>query len=349
MRKITKILTLTLATCVLAACEKEEHVSGGTVNVKGAYVLNEGNMGPNNASISVLDIDSAKIDNEWFKNANNNRMLGDQAQDMVLYDSRLYVTVTESNTLEAIDTATGHSTQVSMGSLKPRSIATHGGKLYISCYNPPCVVRVDTTTLAIEDTCLLGNYRPEGIAIAQGKAFIASSYLASNIYSYDDKVYVVGLDSFKVAATVTVVSNPTPVVQLDNNTVAVGCIGNYGSIAANTVLINATTLGTTTVGIGSTKMAVYNGKLYSYSAPYGGTPSYAIISADGSVSDFPFQPSIGGNPYAIGVNPSNGDIYLANDGNYRVPGDLYCFRPDGTQRFKVEAGRLPSKIIFITD
>ena len=38
-----------------------------------------------------------------------------------------------------------------------------------------------------------------------------------------------------------------------------------------------------------------------------------------------------------------------NDGNYRVPGDLYCFRPDGTQRFKVEAGRLPSKIIFITD
>lgn len=330
---------------LLASCEKEENSNSGSVTLPDALVLNEGNMGPNNASVSALDLASATIDNEWFQKANGRR-LGDQAQDMVRYGSKIYITVTESNTLEAVDAATGSSTQLSMGSLKPRSIATHDGHLYISCYNPPSVVRVDTATLTIQDTCPLGNYRPEGIAITQGKAFVASSWLASN-YDKDDKVYVIGLDSFKVADIITVVCNPTPVVQVDDNTVAVGCIGNYSDIQASTVLINATTHGVTTVNRGCSKMAVYNGRIYSYEAPYGGTPSYAVINTDGSVDDFPFQPTIEGNPYALAVNPSNGDIFFANDGNYRVAGDLYCFAPDGTLRFKVEAGMLPSKIIFL--
>ena len=332
---------------ILISCEKEESRNSGTVNLPDALVLNEGNMGPNNASVSALDLSNVTIDNEWFQKATGGRRLGDQAQDMVQYGSKVYITVTESNTLEAVNAATGSSTQLSMGSLKPRSITTHDGHLYISCYNPTCVVRVDTATLTIKDTCLLGDYRPEGIAIAKGKAFIASSYLASNIYNYDNRVFVLDLIGFQIDTTVTVTCNPSQMVTVDAGTVAVGCIGNYGDITAATVLIDASTLATTTVSRGSSKMTVHNGKIYSYDAPYGGTPSYAVITADGTVSPFPFTPSLNGNPYAIAVNPENGDIFLSTDGNYRVPGDIYCFAPDGTLRFKLEAGMLPSKIIFL--
>ena len=342
MKNTLRILLLGLLTLGLAACEKEE-TSGGNVQSFGALVLNEGSFGVNNAAISALDIASGDIDNNWFQSANN-RGLGNNAQDMLLYQSKVFVTVTESNTLEAIDPATGVSSQKSMGTLKPRSIAASDGKLYISCYTPACVVRVDANSLAIEDTCLLGEFHPEGIAIAQGKAFVASAY--NDAYAYDNHLYVIDLASFSVTSTIEVGLNLNRVERINDDRLIVSWTGNYADTPSGCAIVDANSLGVTAVNHGLTKMTVANGKVYGYDAPYGGTTSWLVINPDGSVHDFPFPVALDNNAYGININPANGDFYFM-DADYSAGGNVYCYRPDGTLRFKAPAAMNPSKVVFL--
>ena len=351
MKTTYKILLIGLLATTVWACEKEEAVNDTPVSNPKAIVLNEGNMGSNNASLSAIDIDNAVIDNGWFQSANN-RKLGDQAQDMIAYGSKIYVTVTESNTLEVIDPATGRSTQKSMGTLKPRSIAAYGGSIYITCYNPPCVVRIDTATLSIQATCLLRDYRPEGIAIAQGKAFVAGAYHKSDYNLLDNRVYVVDLATFDTLPSIVAGSNNNRIEKFDENHLLVSHGNGTPTSPNGAFIVNTTTMAITPVACGFTKMAAYNGKIYGFDAPYGGSPTFTAVLPDGTVEDFPFQPVLDGleqneNPYGIQVNPANGDIYISTDGAYRVPGDVYCFRPDGTLRWKKEAGMFPSNMVFL--
>ncbi|MBR1550551.1 MAG: hypothetical protein IJ634_07950 [Bacteroidales bacterium] len=343
MKNTLRMLLIGLLSIGMAACEKEKENTNGNVQSTGALVLNEGSFGVNNASISALDITSGDIDNQWFQNANN-RGLGNNAQDMVLYQSKVYVTVTESNTLEAIDPATGISTQKSMGTLKPRSIAAQDGKLYISCYTPACVVRVDAASLATEDTCLLGEFHPEGIAIAQGKAFVVSAY--NDSYAYDNHLYVIDLNSFSVSSTIEVGLNPNKVEKINDNKLIVTWTGNYSDVPSGCAIIDANSLTASTVNHGLTKGSVYNGKVYGYDAPYGSTTSWLVIDAEGNVSDFPFAVSVDNNPYGININPANGDIYIM-DADYSAGGNVYCYKPDGTLRFKAAAAMNPSKLILL--
>ena len=341
MRQITRILVFGLVVLGLASCAKEDNNTGHVMTI-GAYVLNEGDFTANNAAISALDITSGDIDNHWFENANGYG-LGKQAQDMVLYNSKLYVTVTESNTLEAIDPATGRSTQKSMGTLKPRSIAAEDGKLYITCYTPTCVVRVDATTLAIEDTCMLNGYKPEGIAIANGKAFVAGAY--NDSYQYDNRLYVVDLATFDTLPSITVGSNLNKVMKINDSKLIVSW-GNGSDSPNGCAIVDVNSGAVTPVNHGLTKMDVYNGKVYGYDAIYNGPVSWVIISADGSVADFPFTPAIEGNAYGININPANGDLYIL-DADYQATGDVLCYRQDGTLRFKSETAKFPTKVVFL--
>lgn len=351
MRRFYSILFIGLLATTLWSCEKEEAQNDTPVQSPKAWVLNEGNMGSNNASLSAIDIDHALIDNGWFQNANN-RKLGDQAQDIVAYGSKVYVTVTESNTLEVIDPATGRSTQKSMGTLKPRSIAAYGGHIYITCYNPPCVVRIDTATLSIQQTCLLRDYRPEGIAIAQGKAFVAGAYHKSDYNLFDNRVYIIDLATFDTLPSLVAGSNNNRIEPFDDNALLVSHGNGTPTSPSGAFILDVVTMDITPVDCGFTKMSAYNGKIYGFDAPYGGAPTFTVVNSDGTTEAFPFQPALEGleqseNPYGIQINPTNGDIYITTDGAYRVPGDVYCFRPDGTLRWKAEAGMFPSKCIFL--
>ncbi len=350
MKHLNKILLASLALFVFAACGKENDEPTGDSIPSGndayALVLNEGNMGANNASVSRLNITTGAIDNSWFENANG-RGLGDQAQDMIAYGTKVYITVTESNSLEVLDPATGVSTRVDMGSRKPRSIAADGGKLYITCYNPCSVIRVDTASLTVEATCPLGQFYPEGIAIAQGKAFVASSYQGN---SYDNHLYVVDLATFENPTTVTVGMNLSSVKKINDNKVIVAWIGNYVDIPSGSAVIDATTLDVTNTGEALQKMDVYNGKVYGYSVEYDEewheTNNWKVINADGSVEVFPFVVNLDANAYGININPANGDFYITSS-SYVTDGDIYSFTSSGTRRFKVEAGSIPSKVLFL--
>ena len=349
---------MSLIAMAFVSCDKDDNnsepadtTSGATFHAN-ALVLNEGGWGANNASISALDTRDGEIKNGWFADKNR-RGLGDVAQDMLLYGSKVYVTVTFSNSLEVIDTATGISQRIDMGDRQPRSIAAAGGKLYISCYTPHSVVRIDTASLQIEATCTLGEYNPEGLAIEGDNLFVTSSFISDqqNNYTYDDKLYVIPLSTFANPQTITVGANMSDVQSLGNGKLIATYTGDYAAVAAGSAIIDAATLTATPTGQALTKMAIYNGKAYGYATEYDDNwnqvVNYVTIDANGTVAPFPVNFSLGGNPYGISIDPANGDIYIVSDGNYTSNGDLYCISLTEGTRFMTEAGMLPKKVVFL--
>ena len=362
MKQNIRLLTLVLALAGFVACEKEpasnpDNPSGGdTVAVAHALVLNEGPEG-NNASLSYLAPGTGDVVNHWFA-THNGHQLGDVAQDLLVYGSKAYVTVWKSGCLEVIDTATGVSTHVDLGTRGPRYMAADGGKLYITCYNPASVIRIDTATLQVEATCPLGSYNPEGVAIANGKLFAVSSWIgaANSSITYDDKVYVVDLATFANATPVIVGPNPQQVIAIDNTHLVVNCwgvwnMGNGTTEGEGSAIIDATTLAVSQTGQPLTRMTTCNGDIYGYVSTYDAswnmTTSYLKMDATTFTTTPILTTCSINNPYCIAVHPATGDIYVGTDGNYSTNGDLYSFTPDGTQRWKREVGMLPSKVVFL--
>ena len=359
MKQTTTLLTIALLALCAAGCEKPEPVVNPVdsiptdpVETGHALVLNEGLWGGNNASLSYLDLAAGTMENDWFGSANQ-RGLGDLGQDLLVYGTKAYVTVSESCSLEVIDTTTGLSTRISLGQRYPRYIAAEGGKLYVTCYRPQSVVRIDTASLEVEATCSLGVFNPEGLAVAGGKLLVASSNIsdAQGTFSYDNHLYVIGLDHFGVDTTLVVGSNPQKVIALDANRVAVNYIGNYADEPAGCAVVDATDLTVSQVGLGLTNFTVCSGTIYGYlqewAADYSGkSTTFTKVEGVAPYTATPLLTSVSINPYAIGIHPVSGNIYLGSDGNYSANGDLYCYTPSGTLLWKRTAGMLPSKIVF---
>lgn len=348
----------------MVACEKPEPGNdpvdsipirpGGdsaAVAMPHVLILNEGLWGDNNASLSYLDLATGTLENNWFSNRNG-RGLGDLAQDLVVYGSKAYVTVSESGSLEAIDTATGLATRVDLGSRYPRYIAAAGGKLYITCYRPRSVVCIDTASLAIEGTIALGDFNPEGIAAVAGKLLVASSNISNTqgTYIFDNRLYVVDAASLAVDTTLVVGYNPQRVMAVDASHAIVNYIGDYGSNGAGAAIVDLGTLEVRQTGVGLTGMDVADGQIYGYytqwAADYSGKTTFFVRMDIAAGSSTPILTGEDIDAYAIGVHPVGGDIFVADDGGYTSHGELHCFAPDGTRRWHRDVGMLPSKIVF---
>lgn len=243
-------------------------------------VLNEGMWGGNNAEISLVDVAANSAVCNWFS-ANNGRGLGDVAQDIIAYGSKTYASVTFSNSIEIINNASGQSTHLSTTATaqKPRNIAAYEGNIYVTCYTPACVVRIDTATQSITGSCPLGLFNPEGICALNGKLYVCSSNISdeSYNYSYDNKLYVVDINTFTLTDSITVGSNPNIVKAIDDNHLAVACWGDYASNPAGTFLVDVDAKSAKALGIALNKFDTYRGKIYGFTSYLSGTAKFYEI------------------------------------------------------------------------
>ena len=183
-RKLIDILGFWLPFIVLfAACDDMEDkplVSGvigdptetGTAEL---YVLCEGLFNQNNSSLARFSFGNQKIVSNYF-NVINGRGLGDTANDLAIYGSKIYTVVNVSSTIEVIDFRTGKSLkQIRMltesgSSRQPRYITFHKDKAYVCSYDGT-VARIDTTSLDIEAIISAGR-NPDGICVQNDKLYV---------------------------------------------------------------------------------------------------------------------------------------------------------------------------------
>lgn len=237
----------------------------------------------------------------------------------------------------------------------PRFLTAHGGKIYATCYNPCCVIRIDTATLKVEAMCKLGKYHPEGLCALGNKLYVTSGSISdeSSNYSYDNKIYVVDIASFSIVDSILTGYNPERIAELDNNRIIVSYRGDYASNPEGTDIIDVHTKNATTLSIPLYKFDFYQGNIYGYTVAYDASWNvtnkfYRIDANSLEHTEILTNFTAADHAYGMNVNPNNGDLIIMTDGNYIGAGDAYIYHNDGTIRCNAkEMTTMPSKAVAI--
>lgn len=359
-KKLLPILAL-----ALAACSSDDPTTEPTVGTisgfeKGVYVLNEGNMGANKASLDFLDLKNDEFISDVYTRNNPEAILslGDAGNDLKIFQQCLYAVINGSNKVEVMTaTAARRLGQVNVDS--PRSIAFDSrGNAYVSSFVGPAsdqprgsVVRFDISTLQITGTLTVG-VGPEEMVVVGDSLYVANSYnYDSGIY--DNTISIINLQSFEVVGAIEVAPNMHHLRLDSDGNMWVNSRGNYADIMP--ALYRLTRQGKTwtveKTQAECSNFAIAGNTIYMYSqtwdADWNATYTYSTLNTKTLAVGPSFISDAGAikTPYAIAVSPA-GDIYITDAKNYTSSGTLRRYTPEGTLRQMYTTGDLPGHIAF---
>ena len=343
-------------------------------NILGMYVLNEGNMGSNKASIDFLDLDENKPTVHYLRNIYSERNpnvvkeLGDVGNDIKIYGSKLWIVVNVSNKVEV---ATADSckriTQINIPNC--RYLAFKDGFAYVSSYVGPVkfdkdaplgmVYKVDTVDFKKKDSVVVG-YQPEELCIVDNKLYVANSggYRAPN---YDHTLSEIDLATFKEIRKIKVGLNPHH-CQVDHyGQIWVTSRGNYNDVPSRIYRLykgrNQLYEVMDSIDTPVSGLSIVGDSLYYYGSAWNKATatnniSYGLINVrthkiiDTNLFSAPQLKAIT-MPYGIIVNPVERDFYLMDAKNYVSSGSLLHFKSDGTFDWSVQTGDIPGHATFV--
>jgi len=343
-------------------------------NILGMYVLNEGNMGSNKASIDFLDLDENKPTVHYLRNIYSERNpnvvkeLGDVGNDIKIYGSKLWIVVNVSNKVEvATVDSCKRITQINIPNC--RYLAFKDGFAYVSSYVGPVkfdkdaplgmVYKVDTVDFKKKDSVVVG-YQPEELCIVDNKLYVANSggYRAPN---YDHTLSEIDLATFKEIRKIKVGLNPHH-CQVDHyGQIWVTSRGNYNDVPSRIYRLykgrNQLYEVMDSIDTPVSGLSIVGDSLYYYGTAWNNATatnniSYGLINVrthkiiDTNLFSAPQLKAIT-MPYGIIVNPVERDFYLMDAKNYVSSGSLLHFKSDGTFDWSVQTGDIPGHATFV--
>ena len=319
-------------------------------------ILSEGLFYANNSKLASYNFETKELNTDYFL-TKNKRGLGDTANDMILYGSKLYIAVNISSQIEVVDVNTGFSLKKiplfneKNVSRQPRHLVCQDGKVYVSCFDGT-LVRVDTTNLEVDGITSCGR-NPEGLCIAAKKIYVANSG-GLDFPKYDNTVSVVDIKTFREIKKITVGKNPYIIHSDSQDDVYVTSRGDYGN---NTYRFQKIDSYIDEVvqdfnGLNALNFTIFEDKAYLYNFDFATNKNWV------KVFDCRSETIINKNfisdntelniPYSIQVNPFDGDVYITNSPGYTVWGDVLCFDKSGKLKFRLNnIGLNPNTILFL--
>ena len=376
------LLPILLVAAALAGCREDEVVvpaeyepipdaPAADTDIRGFYLVNEGNMGSNKCTLDYYDYLTGVYARNIYAERNPNvvKELGDVGNDIGIYGSKLYVVVNCSHKVEVLDARSG----VRIGQVdipNCRYVRFHRGKAYVSSYVGPvqlgadapkgAVYQVDTLSLAITGQVTVG-YQPEEMETVGDNMYVANSggYRAPE---YDNTVSVIDLAGMRQVELIPVGINLHRVRKDRYDRLWVTSRGDRLSRPSRLYVMDRIPGTdrmevTDTLPVACSNMAIHGNLLYFYAAEWSdltgsNTISYGIIDirtkevvstnfiTDGTEREIAM-------PYGIAVHPETGDIYLTDAKNYVSSGTLYCFDSQGRKKWSVRTGDIPTAIAFV--
>lgn len=337
-------------------------------DIKGFFLLNEGNMGSNKATLDHFDYGTGIYTRNIFAERNPGvvKELGDVGNDIQIHKDRLYAVINVSHFVEIMDVNTAkHIGIVSIPNC--RYIVFKDKYAYVSSYAGPVqidpnarlgyVAKVDTETLEIVDECIVG-YQPEEMVIAGNKLYVANSG-GYRVPNYDTTVSVIDLTTFKEIKKIDVAINLHR-LELDRyGNIWVSSRGDYYYTPSKTFVIDSQTDKVTDVlDLPNSNMSRIGDSLYVYSTEWSylehqNTISYAIVNTKTKkVIDKNFIKDNSHKkidiPYGVAINPNSREFFVTDAKDYVTPGKLHCYTPEGVLKWSVTTGDIPAHIVFTT-
>ena len=339
---------------------------------KGFYLLNEGNMGSNKATLDFYDFATGIYTRNIYAERNPHvpKEMGDVGNDIGIYNNKLWAVINVSNKIEVMDAQTTQRiAQIEIPNC--RFIKFHKGYAYVTSYAGPVVIdpdyeqlgfvaKINTVTLEVVDRCLVG-FQPDELEISGDKIYVANSggYMgAGNSDGYERTVSVIDIATFKEEKRIDVAYNLERIKADSRGNLWVSSRGDYKGLPARLYFLDREKeIITDTIDIAATNYWIDNDLLYVYGTEFSyinnswnisysivDTKSREIISrniiTDGTDKEIE-------KPYGIMVHPETKDIFITDAGNYVTPGVLYCFDKEGRKKWNVVTGNIPGHFALL--
>lgn len=380
MKTLSFIFPVLLMFFLIMACRKDDEIIKSSSQqviypdpepgeIKGFFLLNEGNMGNNKATLDYFDYETGVYTRNIYAERNPGvvKELGDVGNDIRIYGNKLYTVINCSHFIEVMDVRTArHIAVISIPNC--RYITFKGKYAYVSSYAGPVeidpnarigyVAKVDTATLQVVDECMVG-YQPDEMVVAGDKLYVANSG-GYRVPDYDNTVSVIDLNSFTEIKKIEVAINLHR-LELDRyGNLWVSSRGDYYGTASRTYIIDTRTdqLTDTFHLLPNSNMTRAGDSLYIYSTEWNhitqkNSVTYAIVNTqtkkiidrkfikDGTEADIKI-------PYGVAVHPTTREIFVTDAKDYVTPGTLHCYSPEGIRKWSVTTGDIPAHIVFTT-
>ena len=371
------LMLLTLGVLTLAACQKapvpakDATLEGQKVAVDAflgmaqkIFVLNEGGMGANNATLDFLRLSDGMYITGAFKKMNPGASagLGDVGNDIAVHGNEVWMVINNSGIVEVVSAA--DETEIAVIEIPtPRNIAFDDKYAYVTSWagafatygadysitdsaNPKGqVYRISLSTHKVEGSVEVG-YQPEGIAYYDGKLYVANSGGISSqlppTYAYDNTVSIIDAASFKVTETIEVQVNLKYVYADGNGNIYVTTLGNFYDVHSGLYRIDpqgkaskVSDYVSVSALLGSTVYCIGTDSEFDWQAAH----VYKGFSVSGGTkADWNLSVSATTLYSLCAVDP---DTFLVGDaGDYFNPGSVICYN-NGSKLWSVAAGVCP--------
>lgn len=351
MKRLINLMTLFAALFSVVACSDDDNSQPAPPDAGASdvlYVLNSGDWKSNNSSLTRCDASTGEAVQGYFEQQNG-RGLGNTANDVIVYGSKMYIAVAGEGTIEVTTLDAKSVKQIECGA-QPRYLAAHGGKVYATYYDG-YVARIDTASLEVEGKVKVGR-NPEQLAVCDGKLFVANSggMDYNTALGYDNTVSVVDLVSFEEVQKIEVALNPANVVS-DGNGVYVASYGNYADVSSMLQYISS---GGVCYDLPDacrqmTVICYNSGTLYGflsqYDANWNVTITYMSYTPSTGVVDSPWiKEEVLPVPYKLCAVGENICVTVSD---YMNDGDVYLYDTDGMLVSEFAAGLNPIKVVSV--
>jgi hypothetical protein len=353
--------TLVLATAlgwmlIAASCERTPVEPGqeGFDFGGGVFIVNEGQFLSNNASISYFNPETDSLYNQVFYRANG-VPLGDVAHSMLIMGQDAWIVVNNSGKIYRVGSRDMAYKGKITGLTSPRYIliedsGTGSPKAYVSDLYSGYVTVVDP----LEGTRLDSiKFSRSGERLSSEQMVLHNGSLYVACWSYGRQILVIDTSTGRITDSIPVGLQPNSMAVDRDDYLWVLSDGGYPFSPVSQEKASLTRVNMKT-RVAET-MKVWDDIILSPSdlcTGKNGDSLYFLsegvyrVSRDMEGFDRPLVPARGRQFYSLGIDPSNGTVYVGDAVDYQQDGWVYRYRPDGTSIDSFRVGVNPGYFCF---
>lgn len=297
---------------------------------KRVFILNEGNFGSGNSSLSEFNSNNDQLVEDYYK-VQNSSLMGDVAQSMTKFNGKFYLVINNSSKILVCDSLMKKIAEIG-GLNAPRYILpVSKDKAYVSVLFANGVHVLDLNTNSKKGSVPFIGWT-EQMALAHNKAFITNpggnyTYMVNTLTdAVEDSVYV-GPGGGSI------------VIDRADNAWVLSSGDQKKSIPARITKFSTTAIHAAT---SATLTNYWNGNLCSNRTKdtlyFLNTDVYRLNINDATINPSVFVAAGSKSFYGLGVNPNDFRVYVSDAIDYSQRSSIYVYDVSGNQKKTFKAG-----------
>jgi YVTN family beta-propeller protein len=342
------LLVITITATLFAACKKDRIVvkPPSDTDGPGLFILNQGNFGANNSTLSYYNLNSKKLFADFYSTTNPNKKIGDTGNDIGIYGSKMYIVVNNSSNIEVVNAKTGILLK-EIALNQCRNVAFYKNNAFVTSYDGKVAV-IDTTSLTITKNITVGR-NPEQMVVSNNKLYVANSGGLS-FGNPDKTVSVVDLTTLAETKKITVIADPVSLTADKFGNVYVLSLGDFNKISAGLTIIDNQTDAVKSqpvVNLGYNIPIVAVGDFIYYPTADNKIAVYNAKTQKAEKDSFVTDGTTFTSAFALAANELTGEIFVTDAKDFNSNGMLYAFDRNGKKEYTVTIGISPGKVIVV--